>query len=105
MGAYIELAAPVRAEDPMDDVAAVWERDWLVGERALSPNTVAAYTADVRDFMAFDRHRIVQRGYHCRYKRMGRRSGAASALPLLFQGEGLRPQGPLPVSGGIWACG
>lgn len=53
MGAYIELAAPVRAEDPMDDVAAVWERDWLVGERALSPNTVAAYTADVRDFMAF----------------------------------------------------
>ncbi|MCI9208060.1 MAG: site-specific integrase [Adlercreutzia caecimuris] len=53
MGAYVELAAPVRAEDPTDAVVAAWERDWLVGERALSPNTVAAYTADVRDFMAF----------------------------------------------------
>lgn len=53
MGAYVELAAPVRAEDPTDAVVAAWERDWLVGEHALSPNTVAAYTADVRDFMAF----------------------------------------------------
>lgn len=55
MGTFVELTPRVERTDPLNVVTAAWESDWLVSQRALSPNTVAAYTSDIRDFVSFVR--------------------------------------------------
>lgn len=53
MGSFSILAPAVDRESSFDEVTAAWERDWLVAQRGFSPNTVAAYTSDVSDFVSY----------------------------------------------------
>lgn len=53
MASFVKLPPVPDARDSLFYVLDAWERDWLVAERGLSPNTVLAYTSDMRDFASF----------------------------------------------------
>lgn len=53
MGTFQVLPSKVVRDDDFQTVMEAWERDYLVSEQGLSPNTVSAYTSDMRDYVSF----------------------------------------------------